>query len=101
MIEPFSATALAALAWQGDAYALRALEDMVRSDINKQERYILYLIKLALPGRDFEVTTGPGMLVGNQVRTSFYTSELFAIANATHPQRVDAVFHALGISRKV
>lgn len=99
MSDPYTLSVLASLAWQGDVYALRALEDIVRKDTRQQERYVLHLLDAVLPGRDYEITTAPVGLVGNQIRTSFHTTELFALAGATHQQRLAAVFHALGISR--
>ena len=89
-----SLPALFALARAGSNDAIRALE-MYVTKVGRQEEYILTLIPLVFSGRDFEVTTGPNLFRGNEVRHYFRTNELFDLVFAYPMQRLKAIEHAL------
>lgn len=110
----FDIIAIAELAYAGDPYALRALEERVRKDIPCgiggtgehthrpsviQERYITHLLGAVFPSSELEMTTAPVGLSGNEVR-GIHTNHIFALICATQEQRVRAACYALGIKRK-
>ena len=86
--------ALLVLARAGNNDAIRALEVYV-ARVGRQEAYILKLMSLVFPDRDFEVTTGPTLFGGNEVRHHFRTGELFDLVFAYPMQRLQAIEKAL------
>jgi hypothetical protein len=55
----------------------------------QQEYYILELIRIVLPDREFEVTTAPVMLWGNRIG-GIRTLDVYALLHATPEQQVQA-----------
>jgi len=55
----------------------------------QQEYYVLELIRIVLPDRQFEVTTAPVSLHGNEVR-GIKTLDIYALLNATPEQQAAA-----------
>ena len=57
---------------------------------DQQEHYVLELIRIVLPAREFEVTTAPVMMWGNEVR-GIKTLDIYALLNATPEQQAQAL----------
>ena len=54
-----------------------------------QEHYVIALIDIVLPGREFEYTTAPVLLWGNRIG-GLRTLDIYALLNATPEQQAQA-----------